>query len=442
MGPPMGPLNVGVRLYPDAMAAKKDEGKKARMLYGDGSLYEEKSSGLWVARLDVGFGPDGKRQRWKGKSKTKAGALDKLRKARAQLGSTGSVQPRGITLATWMDIWLQDIVKPRVRPHVWKDYLYTVNKHIVPRLGKVTLSKLSVEQIRSLHRHMLESGSLGNANKVLRLLKAALSDAEREGKVTRNVAKLVRMPKSPATREPMSDSDAITFIKKGVNDAMYSRYLTALLLGCRQAETLGLTWDHVDFKAGTITLEWQMRGLPYRHGCGGEGMRFPCGRQRAGSCPSKELDVPNGYEHIPLHGALCLIRPKSLAGKRVLPMPSILIDALKRRRRESIKTPNPHGLVWTDSNGQPIVASNDLQAWKEVQEELKLPVVGLHSMRHTTATVLLKLGVPDTVRIQIMGHSTAAVTRIYEHVDLTMARHALDRVADHLSAPSTGVRGA
>lgn len=73
-------------------------------MYGDGSLHQDKASGLWVARLDLGFGADGKRKRWKGKSKTKSGALAKLREARLELSSTGMVQPRGITLAAWIEV--------------------------------------------------------------------------------------------------------------------------------------------------------------------------------------------------------------------------------------------------------------------------------------------------------------------------------------------------
>lgn len=328
------------------------------------------------------------------------------------------------------------MVKPRVRPTVHRDYSLTLRKHVLPRLGKVTLSRLSVEQVRSLHQQVQESTSLGNANKVVRVLKSSLSDAEREGKVARNVAKLVRLPKSTNTRPPLSDEDAITVIKKGTGDPMYSRYLMGLLLGCRQGEVLGLTWDRVDLDAGTVRLDWQLQQLPYRHGCG-TGQPWPCERKAAGHCKNKQLDVPPGYEFVQLHGSRCLVRPKTSAGVRVIPMPGILVDALRRRRRESIGTPNPHGLVWSDAQGQPIDDRNDLAAWKDLQERLGLPGVDLHSIRHTTATLLLKLGVPDTVRMQIMGHSTAAVTRIYEHVDTAMARQALDLVADHLSAPPT-----
>lgn len=414
---------------------------KDRMLYGDGSLHFDKATGLWIARLDLGYGADGKRKRWKGKSKTKSGALDKLRSARLELSSTGTVQSRGITVAAWMETWLRDIVKPRVRPNVHRDYAQTVNKHVVPRLGKVPVSRLTVEQVRSLHMHVQQATSLGNANKVIRVLKASLSDAEREGKVARNVAKLMRMPASPRTRPPLSDDDAMTFIRQGVDHPMYSRFLAGLLLGCRQGEVLGMTWDRVDLDAGIVTLEWQLQQLPYRHGCG-TGEPPSCGRKAPGHCTHKALDVPEGYEYRHLFGSKCLVRPKTTAGVRVIPMPGILVDALRRRRRESIATPNPHGLVWTDERGNPIDDRRDLDAWKQLQRELGLPGVDLHSMRHTTATVLLKLGVPDTVRMQIMGHSTAAVTRMYEHVDTTMARRALDAVAEHLTSVPTKSRGA
>lgn len=53
----------------------------------------------------------------------------------------------------------------------------------------------------------------------------------------------------------------------------------------------------------------------------------------------------------------------------------------------------------------------------------------LHSARHTTATLLRALGVPEDVRMQILGHSSATTTAGYTHLDLTEAADGLDRLA-------------
>ena len=50
----------------------------------------------------------------------------------------------------------------------------------------------------------------------------------------------------------------------------------------------------------------------------------------------------------------------------------------------------------------------------------------LYSARHTTASILLALGVPEDVRMAIMGHSIYATTMQYTDVDLSQARKAIE----------------
>jgi site-specific recombinase XerD len=60
----------------------------------------------------------------------------------------------------------------------------------------------------------------------------------------------------------------------------------------------------------------------------------------------------------------------------------------------------------------------------------------VHEIRHTTATLLQELGVDEGVQVAIMGHSTVASTRKYEHVDLGPMRLALAQAAERLDLRS------
>ena len=64
----------------------------------------------------------------------------------------------------------------------------------------------------------------------------------------------------------------------------------------------------------------------------------------------------------------------------------------------------------------------------------ELPRVPLHAARHTTATLLLAAGVPQRVITEILGHSSAAVSAAYEHVDLALAADAMNRLSKMLTA--------
>ena len=139
-----------------------------------------------------------------------------------------------------------------------------------------------------------------------------------------------------------------------------------------------------------------------------------------------------GFEHLRLHGRLCLTRPKTSASLRVIPIPQHLAGQLAAHRDATATRPSPHALVWSTPTGQPIPAGTDLDAWYAALARAGLPPVPLHSARHTTATLLMDLGIDVTVIQAILGHAAPLTTRGYQHADLAMSRTALARLAEHL----------
>ena len=67
-------------------------------------------------------------------------------------------------------------------------------------------------------------------------------------------------------------------------------------------------------------------------------------------------------------------------------------------------------------------------ALKQVMEEAGLPVIHFHDLRHSTATLLLTLGVDvRTVQI-ILGHTSVRTTEVYAHVLPELTREAMARL--------------
>jgi integrase len=98
---------------------------------------------------------------------------------------------------------------------------------------------------------------------------------------------------------------------------------------------------------------------------------------------------------------------------------------------------SPHGLVWPRPDGSPRTPDEDREEWRGLQEsaDVRHPSgrpYHLHEARNTTATLLLEMGVPESVRIAILGHTNIATTRGYETVDFDMAFDALVRVGGRL----------
>lgn len=391
----------------------------ARRDKGSGSIYQRASDGRWIGTIDLGWDVTGKRKRKTVSAKTKGEVTRKLAKAQKEAATHGTTTRGAVTVKAYLDEWLTTV---RVKPTTLATYRNNVRRYLTPALGRRRLDQLEPQHVRELMRWMEGEGlSPATVNGAHRVLRAALSDAVNDQRIPRNVAKNVAPPSLGA-----DDADSLTAAQGRallkslpITDPLAARWAVALLLGIRQGEALGMEWDRIDLDLGTLTLSWQLQRLPYRHGCGDT-----CGKKRAGACPDRELAVPRGFTHRQVDGALCLTRPKSQAGYRVIPLPAFVVTALRNHHEAHGAALN--GLVFTRDDGRPHDPAQDNHAWHAALAAANLPQVKLHAARHTTATLLLELGVDPKVIGAILGHSTVMMTRAYQHVSIEMQRAAMD----------------
>jgi len=84
--------------------------------------------------------------------------------------------------------------------------------------------------------------------------------------------------------------------------------------------------------------------------------------------------------------------------------------------------------MFTQPNGKPIDPRRDLAEWKTILAEAGVREAQLHDARHTAATVLLLLGVPDRAVMDVMGWSSVAMLKRYQHVTARLRRSIADRL--------------
>jgi integrase len=106
-----------------------------------------------------------------------------------------------------------------------------------------------------------------------------------------------------------------------------------------------------------------------------------------------------------------------------LTLPDHLFDLItlheevqKREREHAGSEWQEGGWMFTQPNGKPIDARRDHDDWKELLGEAGVRDARLHDARHTAATVLLILGVPDRTVMDVMGWSTESMKKRYMHV--------------------------
>ena len=397
--------------------------------------FDEKRN-LWIADINMGYGADGKRRRVRVTSRTRGGVIRK-RREKVQDLATGKVLPgKCPTVKAWSEYWLENIAANRTRPNTLANYRYSINTHIVPAVGARRLDALSVMDVRELVEAIKAKGlSHRTAQVAFNILSSMLKDAVREEIISSNPCDKMDRPKAGKT-DPVSLSlaEARAVVGK-ISDGgpMASRWMAALLLGLREGEALGLTWDRVDFDRGVIIIDRQLAELPMRHGCGAPGRHdeWPCGKNRGGACPQAVVDAREESEYVQLEGSVCFTPPKTGAGVRVVPMPTMLVDAL-RAHRACTWVENRWGLVWCRPDGRPVRRKEDRVSWLGLLDSVGVRRVKLHAARHTMASLLLDAGVDPEVIRQVAGHSSVVATQRYMHLGVDSARDALDGLAGRM----------
>jgi integrase len=398
---------------------------KNRRDYGSGSVYRRASDGRWCGTIEAGYTADGSRRRITVTGKTEAEAKRRVRDRKAELDREGRRHSkRTITVKAWSDQWLADIVT-KVRPNAYDADKAGV-RWIVEAIGSVKLDDLTPADVRAVAKRLRAAGrssstALRYQGTLTRMLKAASLDGYA---VPPNVLLAEKPKRAVHDRKALSLDQAMAVLAHVATMPDGSRWALAFLQGIRRGEALGLTWEQIDLDVGTLTVSWQLQALRYLD---------PKDKSRG-------FVIPDGYEARHLIGAKHLVRPKSRKGWRVQPLVPWAVNAL--RDWQEIAPANAHGLVYPGRGDWPRNTEDDLEQWQAIQRAAGVAHPSgrpyhRHEIRNTTATLLMELKVPESVRLAIMGHSSIAVTQGYEFVDVAQSRLALEQVAERLHLTPT-----
>jgi integrase len=374
---------------------------------GEG-LIRQRSDGRWEARISLGW-LNGRRVRRSFYGETMAGVNALLLKARADYAAGLPVKTENQTVGQFLERWLRDAVAPSVRALTLEQYEQHVRLYLIPAFGTKPLQKLYPPDVQRFIRERLASGLGARTVRIsLFVLSRAFAQAVKWNLIVRNPVDAVDLPR--ATRPPIqtfTENQARTLLAAVRGDAAEPVYLLALLCGLRRGELLALKWEDVDFEAGTLSVH---RAL-----------------ERIGS-------------------RLEFVEPKSLSGRRILPLPEPVMKALKAHRAHQSATRlvlgsafDDHGLIFPNSVGRPLEPRAFNRHFKSALARAGLPsTLRLHDCRHFAATAMIADGTDVRTVAGLLGHADPSLTvRTYAHVVPDVARRAADRMGA-LLAPEVG----
>jgi len=284
------------------------------------------------------------------------------------------------SLAEVMDLFMAEHVKPKLKPKSVELYELAIRKHIKPTLGKRKVEEITHRDIAKLHHRLKEIPYM--ANRAAGVLSSFFGWAGKNGFCERKHNPVEGLDKlREEKKQTFLTADQIgallaaldTLEKGGTIDPIPAAALRLLIFtGMRLREALSLKWKYLDLEAETAALPDSKTGF------------------KKLELSAEALDILKALKAMPFSSDYVFPSITSASGH---------MEGLRK----------PWGL---------------LQAKAGLKEHWRI-----HDLRHAFASAMVASGASLPIVGKILGHSQAATTERYAHVEKSPAKKAADDAA-------------
>ena len=372
---------------------------------GEGNIRKRKD-GRWEGRYTAGHDPVTGKQVFKNVlGKTQAEVKEKLARALVEAGQVDFTKSGQYTVGTWMDTWFENVAKIKVRPSSHQTYKGYIDNHIKPNIGNIPLEKLTTMDLQKFYRKLLTKGRVerieskdqpkGLSAKTVRninqVISSAMDLAVAQKIILNNPTDACELPKvAHKEMQTVAVEQLQAFLQEAKATGVYEMYYIELATGLRRGELLGLKWQDIDWKNGSIKVRRQVARVD-------------------GQIVEAPLKTKNSY--------------------RAVSISSQAIEVLREQKRKTNDT-----YVFPSPNGGPISPDSVNNMLKRVLERAGIPMVRFHDLRHTFATIALQNGVDIKTVSGMLGHFSAGFTLdTYAHVTKAAQKEAAQTMGNVLS---------
>ncbi len=269
---------------------------------------------------------------------------------------------------------------------------YIIETHLLPAFGNIQLRLISRESIQALLANKLKDLSWRTVKHIRTTLGTILGAAEFWGYIEDNPVRKTRLPRrGPQPEKTVLSPEQLYSLLQALPEPSRSLVWLLVLTGLRIGELLALRWQDVDLNAGLLRVS---RTLYEGH----------------------------------------FDEPKTRSSNRTVPLSAKGVEILSSLRPQAVDL---DALVFRTKKGTPLSRRNlTNRQLVPLCEELKLPKIGWHSLRHSNATLLDAVGTPLGTVQSLLGHASPEITRgIYLHSLPAGAKEAVQKVEDLLTGP-------
>lgn len=309
-----------------------------------------------------------------------------------------------ITIAEWLDTWLEVYITPNVSPTTLSRYEGMIKRYIKPLIGHIQVQQLTTLAVQAWVNSLKVSPitqkemAVATIKHSYHVLKGSLDKAVLAGIIPRSPCSGIMLPKGQKKPAVVYDEAQIKqLIAAAKGTEMEIVIDIELCLGLRRGELLGLQWDDIDFEKNQIHV------------------------------------VRN---RVVVNGKSIVKDPKTESSRRTVDVPVQLIQKLRQHKTNCIANRLRLGKDYTVTDfvivhpdGRPIYPEYLSQLFTKLQKKADLPKCRFHDLRHLCASIMLMQGVNVKVAQEHLGHKDISTTmNIYSHVLPSVAKEAAQKI--------------
>ena len=377
----------------------------ARRSRGEGGVHFSESRQRWIATAQLGFQPDGKRIVKTATGRTKTEAKNKLQKLIREHRDGISAAAR-MTVAASIEDLLEFGLAGRSAKTI-ETCRMLANGHVIPDLGSRKVQELTAEDVDRWLKRKAPDLSRATLQRILSILRRALSRQVARDRLRRNVALHCEVPQGKSGRpsKALTMQQATAVLEAARGTGMDAYITLSLVTGARTEELRALTWANLDL-AGDVSSQ------PPRP-------------------PTIQV-----WRSVRESGDT-----KTKRSRRTLRLPAVAVEALTRHRQEQDRRRDLAGDSWTDNDlvfcsasGLPLDSANVRRAFRSVVRRAGLDDEAWtpRELRHSFVSILSEAGVPLEEIARLVGHRSTTVTEAVYRKQLrpvlTEGAEAMDRI--------------
>ena len=362
------------------MATRRDK--------GEGSIYQRKSDGLWLAA----YKPEGSDKTKYLSGKTEQEVKKKLREYKKEIAKGDFSQIQKISVKDYMSNWFNDVKRFELKPKSLDALTHTMNNQVFPLVGDLQIATITAHDVQNM------INALATANLAYSTIKKAYNAINScfklgiiKGDIVKNPCVGVRLPKN------LERKNKVRFLSQDEYELVCNQcvalssngepiyrlghsVIVLLYTGMRIGELLGIKWKNINYMDKTVKVEGSVVYVMNRD-------------------PDKSDDDAK-------FKLLDQASLKTDASVRTIVLNQKAMDALKAIQ----KINGTHQHVMTNSNGNLFSPRNFDRMLRAIMVRCGLEPCGAHTLRHTFASMLFKNGVDVKTVSELLGHSDVSVT--------------------------------